>query len=75
MIKLFSAAGEKIGHAIHMVEDHVHMKCIKMAEIVSLEEKKLKFLLGNWPKDPVQKQVGSAMYVFTVIIGWDEEDA
>ena len=53
MIKLFSAAGEKIGHAIHMVEDHVHMKCIKMAEIVSLEEKKLKCLLGNWPKDPI----------------------
>jgi len=57
-MNLFSAADEKTGRTFRVVEDNFQMKCMKAAGFVSVEEKELKCPLADWPKDPVQKQVG-----------------
>ncbi|KAF7553683.1 hypothetical protein G7Z17_g3425 [Cylindrodendrum hubeiense] len=85
--KLFHEAGWKTGRSMAVFEEDTQVKCMKAAGFVDIVVKDIKCPLGQWPKDPKQKEIGSydqlaveeglegyVIYMFNNILGWSMDE-
>ena len=56
--KVFFEGGKKFGRTFRVVEDDIQRKCMEEAGFVDIVVKDFKCPIGDWPKDPKQKELG-----------------
>ncbi|KAG8361666.1 hypothetical protein FVEN_g994 [Fusarium venenatum] len=57
--KFFIEGSKKIGTSFTVVEDGMQRKAMEKAGFVNIQEFDFRNPIGNWPDDPVEKQMGS----------------
>ncbi|KAM0490261.1 hypothetical protein ACHAP8_011735 [Fusarium lateritium] len=57
--KFFIEGSKKIGTSFTVVEDGTQRKAMEKAGFVNIQEFDFRNPIGNWPDDPVEKQMGS----------------
>jgi hypothetical protein len=56
--KVFSEGGKKFGRTFRVIQDDVQIKGMEKAGFVDIVVKDYMCPIGDWPRDPKQKEIG-----------------
>ncbi|KAH7133077.1 S-adenosyl-L-methionine-dependent methyltransferase [Dactylonectria estremocensis] len=57
--KFFIEGSKKLGNSVTVVEDGTQKKAMEKAGFINIQEFNFKNPIGDWPKDPVMKEMGA----------------
>ncbi|KAL2129423.1 hypothetical protein VTI74DRAFT_7817 [Chaetomium olivicolor] len=81
--KVFDEGGRKFGRTFRVLQDNIQKKCMEEAGFVDIVVKDFKCPVGEWPRDPKQRQIGMyaqyslladlegyVNYIWGAVMGW-----